>query len=328
MKIPGLVDLQVNGYKGVDFSGAELTMQNMVRACRELLEAGTTAFLATMITSRERIYQRNLSMIADVMEQDEFKGQLLGIHLEGPFISPEPGACGVHNPEWIKRPDMDYLNKLMEWSRGNVRLMTIAAELEGAEDITCHATASGIAISLGHQMAGDEDLARLSRAGAGALTHLGNGVPAVLPRHKNPIWAGLDNDNLSAMLITDGHHLPLPVLRTFIRTKGISRCIVVSDASPVAGLPPGRYDTFGNDAILEESGRLYNSRTGYLAGSSATILQCMNYLASLGMLSAEELLTVGFLNPLKLIKVSPDSLRPGADIFYDERKRVFTVGRQ
>jgi len=323
MRVPGLLDLQVNGYKGVDFSGAGLTQDDLIRACRQLLEAGTTAFLPTMITSLPEDYEHNLAIMANMLELEEFRGRLLGVHLEGPFISPEEGACGAHNPQWTTEPDIDYLEQLIDWAGVKVKLLTIAAELEGAEELARYAVKQGIAVSLGHQMADEKDLERLSRAGAVSLTHLGNGVPMVLNRHHNPIWAGLAADELSAMIITDGHHLPPSVLKTIIRTKGPHRCIVISDASSLAGLPPGRYETLGHKVILEKTGRLYDPATGYMVGSSATMLQCMNYLASLNLVSIDELIAMGFYNPLKLIGLTPQDVASDLNIWFDEKQQVF-----
>jgi N-acetylglucosamine-6-phosphate deacetylase len=271
MKIPGLVDLQVNGYNGVDFSASDLTEPDFVRACRELLKAGTTAFLPTMITSPNEVYEHNLPIITKAMKMEEFRGRLLGIHLEGPFISPQEGARGAHNAQWIRQPDISYLEKLIDLADGKIKLITIAAEIEGAEQLTEYAASRGIAVSLGHQAAGENDLQKLIQAGASALTHLGNGVPAVLPRHENPIWAGLAEDELVAMIITDGHHLPASMLKTIIRTKGPANCIVVSDSSSLAGLEPGSYEAMGHKVVLEETGRLYDPATGYLVGSSKTM---------------------------------------------------------
>lgn len=323
MRVPGLVDLQVNGYKGVDFSSGSLTGEDFIRACRELLEAGTTAFLPTIITSTEDVYKRNLAIMANVLEREEFRGRLPGIHLEGPFISAQEGACGAHNPRWVIKPDIGYLEQLIGWAGGKVKLLTIAAELEGAEKLSRYAIKRGIAVSLGHQMATEKDLERLSRAGAVSLTHLGNGVPMVLNRHHNPIWAGLATDELTAMIISDGHHLPPAVIKTIIRTKGPNRCIVISDASSLAGLPAGRYETLGHKVILEESGRLSDPQTGYLCGSSATMLQCMNYLASLKLVSTDELITMGFYNPLKLVGLKPEDVAAGPEICFDEKHQVF-----
>ncbi len=322
VKIPGLVDLQVNGYKGVDFSSGDLTEANFVQACRGLFEAGTTAFLPTMITRSENVYKHNLPIMAAVLQREEFRGRLLGIHLEGPFISTQDGARGAHNAEWIREPDISYLQQLIEWAGDKVKLITIAAEARGAEQLARYAVGRGIAVSLGHQMAGEEDLVKLVREGAVALTHLGNGVPAVLPRHKNPIWAGLANDDLVATIITDGHHLPAPVLKTIIRTKGADRCVVISDASSLAGFGPGRYETLGHKVVLEDTGRLYDPATGYLCGSSATMLECMNHLARLSLVSRDELIAMGFYNPLKLIGLGADDVAQGRDICFDEKRDV------
>lgn len=305
MRVPGLIDVQVNGYRGVDFSGADLEEANVMRACRELRQAGTTAFLATLITSPTAVYERNLPIIAGVAKNPKFQGQLLGIHLEGPFISPREGARGAHSADWICEPDVDYLERLIHWADATVKLITIAAELPGAEDLARCARRHNIAVSLGHQMAGDEDLARLVAAGAQALTHLGNGLPAAIARHANPLWAGLGNDDLAAMIIADGHHLPVAMLKTILRTKGPRNCILVSDASPLAGLPAGPYESMGAQVRLEKDGKLHNPATGYMVGSSATLRLCVDYLASLDIVSEEELAAMVFDNPLQLIGVHP-----------------------
>ena len=324
----GLVDLQVNGYRGINFSDISLTQDDFVQACRGVLEAGTTAFLPTVITSAPEVYEHNLPLMAAAMETDEFRGRLLGFHIEGPFISAETGARGAHPPEWTKKPDVDFFDKLIDWANGKVKLLTISAELEGADELARHATSQGIAVSLGHQMATDEDVQRLVEAGATALTHLGNGVPTMLNRHENPIWAGLANDDLVAMIIPDGHHLPVPVLKTIIRAKGVERCVVVSDASSLSGLGPGTYDFLGEKVVLEENGRLFDPNTGYFAGSSSTMAECMNYLASLDVVSVDELATMGFHNPLKLIGLGPEDVAEARNIRFDEENRLFCLKKE
>ncbi len=302
MRLPtGFVDLQVNGFLGVDFSSPALTEGDFVRACRVLLAQDTAAFLPTVITSSLETYTRNLPLMADVMAREEFQGRLLGFHLEGPFIAPEPGAVGAHNPAYVSAPDVALLEQLLDWANGRVRLLTLAAELPGAEDVARCAVERGITVSIGHSLFTTTDLDRMADAGATALTHLGNGLPNVLPRHDNPLWVGLAHDAYTAMFITDGHHLPAPVLKTAVRAKGADRFIVVSDASPVAGLPPGRYHVLDNDAILEPSGRFHNPEKQCLVGSSATMAQCMAHLASLDVFSEAELKQVGWGNPLRLI---------------------------
>jgi N-acetylglucosamine-6-phosphate deacetylase len=264
--------------------------------------------------------------MAEVLEAEEFRGRVLGIHLEGPFLCPEPGARGAHNPEWMQPGDLDLLKRLLDLAGGQTRVLTVAPEAEGAEKLARYAVDRGIAVSVSHTLAGPDDLARMVDAGATFFTHLGNGLPNRIHRHHNPIWAALANDDLAITIITDGHHLPPSAIKTMIRAKGVAKTAVVSDASHLAGLPPGRYSTPDNEVILlEPSGKLHNPQKECLVGSSATMMQCMNHLASLGILTAEELLAVGFHNPLRLIAAEPADLRAEGAIHYDEQARVFSI---
>lgn len=300
----GWVDLQVNGYLGVDFSNGNLTKDDFIRACRKILSSGTEVFLPTMITSSEETYERNLPMMAEIICDREFERKIPGFHLEGPFISPKKGVRGIHALKWIKKADVKYLDRLSFLSGGKIRLLTVAAELDGVGKLIRHASASGITVSLGHQLADASQIAKAAAEGAKALTHLGNGLPQILPRHPNTLWDGIAEDSLSAMIITDGHHIPPSVIKTIIKTKGVDKCIVVSDAAPVAGLFPGKYRQLGCDVVLTEEGRLCNPRLGCLAGSSFNMAKCMRYLKGLGILSEKELFKIGFENPLRCIKLN------------------------
>jgi len=325
MNIPGFIDLQVNGYKGVDFSSPDLTEEKFIHACHELFKMGTAAFLPTMITSSEDVYKKNLSLIAEVVNREEFKGKLLGIHLEGPFISTQSGAVGAHNPDWVSAASIDYLKQLQQWAGGNIRLITIAAEVAGNDELAAYASENGITVSLGHQMAKEEDINRLVKSGAKAVTHLGNALPSMIDRHQNPIWASLEKDKLTAMLITDGHHVPVSLIKVALKAKGLSKVTVVSDISPAAGLPAGEYKVWGNDVVLRDDGLLSVKKTGHLAGSSATMFEGMNYLASLNLLEEDELLKVGFYNPLELIGIEPDIIKSDCSVVYSKDKNIFKI---
>lgn len=297
----GYVDLQVNGHNGVDFSSPELTADAFIRAAEQLLAAGTAIFLPTLITGNMAFYQRNLPLIRQAVERAGLTREIPGFHLEGPFLSPEPGAVGCHNPDLVMAPDSALLDRLIELSEGTIRLMTVAADRPGITTLITHARRRGVAISLGHHLADVKQIRAAADAGASALTHLGNGLPNLIDRHHNPIWAGLAEDRLSAMIITDGHHLPPEVIVSMIRVKGVERTIVVSDASSMTGMPPGRYRTLGNDVILEADGKLHNPVRKCLVGSACTMKKCMEHLASLDILTDEELDLVGRRNPLELV---------------------------
>ena len=182
-------------------------------------------------------------------------------------------------------------------------MMTFGADAPGVENAIRQACELGIAVSVGHHLADAAEIRAAADAGARTLTHLGNGIPNSIDRHRNPIWAGLAEDRLTAMIITDGHHLPAEVVKVICRCKGAEKIIVTSDASPAAGFKPGRYHVLGNDAILEENGLFHNPEKGCLVGSSASLSDCMKYLESLDLLSPEDLEKVGYYNAMKLLKM-------------------------
>lgn len=306
LHIPGFVDLQVNGFAGVDFSSDSLSESAFLHAGHTLIAQGTAAFLPTLITGPEARLHRNVSLMAAALRKDPVLARHVpGFHLEGPFISPEPGAVGAHEPSAVAEPDIPLFERLFDWSEGKLRLLTLAAERPGADALARHAVKRGVAVSCGHQLAGAADLARLVDAGATALTHLGNGMPNIVHRHINPLLSGLAEDRLSVMFIPDGHHLPPHVLKVFARAAGAERLIATSDASSAAGLPPGTYEVLGNTAVLEPDGLLHNPEKQCLVGSSATLLACMNVLHQTGLFTLEELVRIGFDNPLALIGLKP-----------------------
>ena len=301
MKNPGWVDLQVNGYGGVDFSAPTLTEDEFLRAAEGVLKAGVSLFLPTIVTSSAETYTRNLPLIHKAVEKHGLKKNIPGFHLEGPFLSPKPGAVGAHNPAWIQAPTEENFDRLYDLAGGAVKILTVAADQEGVCTVIRHAAGKGVVVSVGHHLATPADLRAAVAAGARTITHLGNGMPNLSDRHNNPLWAGAAEDDSIGMLICDGHHLPFEVIKCLLRIKGIDRSIVVSDASPVAGLPPGRYHLLGNDAILEPNGKFHNPEKGCLVGSSFVITQCMEYLESKNFLTEAELIQLGRTNPLKLL---------------------------
>ncbi|MCX7004579.1 MAG: amidohydrolase family protein [bacterium] len=298
-------DLQVNGYAGVDFSAAGLTLAAVRRVAQALAARGTAAFCPTIITAPAAVYEQNLPVLAAACETDELASSLLGIHLEGPFLSPQPGARGCHHVEWMQAPAPALLEHWQTLARGHVKLLTLAPELPGAcETIQC-ACALGIVVSLGHTNANEHQILRAVAAGARCATHLGNAFPRAAHPRDNAMWWLLGCDALSAMCITDGHHLNAAFIKTVLRTKGVDKFIVVSDAAPVAGLPPGAYDCMGMRVVLEANGRVSSPDTGTLAGSAATLGECAQHLAALELLTAAQLRQVTRANARNLLGFSP-----------------------
>ncbi len=314
--LSGFVDLQVNGFGGVNFSSTTLTVEQVTLVVAALAGRGTSAFCPTVITSPLATYRRALPVLAEAMRSPECAGSLLGIHLEGPFISPVEGAVGAHPAEHVQAPSLERFDELYHLAEGRVSILTLAPELPGALELIEHAARLGVQVSIGHTLADDRDVRRAVEAGARFSTHLGNGCPNLLHRHHNPIWPQLASPDLSAMIITDGHHLPPPVIAAFLAAKGVERTLVTSDVAPVAGCPPGEYSLFGSRVLLEPGGRLRSLERDNLAGSASTMLECMNFLAGLGLLSEEELWRVGRDNPLAALGARPSDLHAEGRVAY------------
>jgi N-acetylglucosamine-6-phosphate deacetylase len=308
----GFVDLQVNGFVGVDFSAPGLKLEQVKDVINALLKRGTVAFCPTIITSPMEVYEENLPVLARAMGDEALSPHLLGIHLEGPFISPEDGARGAHPRRDVLPPSLSLYQKMADWADNRISLITVSPEHHDSEELIRYITSTDVVVALGHHLGRHSDIARACASGAKVVTHLGNGIPAVLPRHPNQLWDQLDEDRLFVTIIADGYHVPESFVRVVVKVKTTRRVIVVSDAVPVAGLPPGRYTTMGQDIILSEAGPAWNIKEKHLVGSGACMIDCMNWFSSVTSLPEEELWRVGYHNPLNLMSRRLDSARFGA----------------
>jgi len=297
----GFVDLQVNGYKGISFHASDLTVEQIYRATHELVKAGTVAYCPTLVTENINVYEHCLKLFAGALRDKNLARHILGLHLEGPFISSMEGARGAHEPKYTREPSVELMKRFQEWAEGNIVLLTLAPETKDALSLIKYCVKNRIKVSMGHHFADDDAMAKAVKAGADCCTHLGNGMPNMINRHQNPLWWQLACDDLYGTFITDGHHLPEDFIKVAFRAKTVSRTIVVSDAVHLAGLQPGTYEFVGAKVALAPSGRISFADTPYLAGSSANMLQCMNHLASLKILTEKELWQVGRDNPLRYL---------------------------
>ena len=303
---PGWVDLQVNGHNGVDYSDDNLTADGVLKSIEELLACGTEIFLPTIITGSLEKNSRNAAMIMDVVEKHGLENHVPGIHFEGPFISNVPGAVGAHDPEFVRVPTIENIDRLLDAACGKAKIITLGADVENASEAIAYLKSRNVVTSVGHHMADYDQVRSAADAGAKLLTHLGNGCPNLIDRHRNPVYAGLAEERLTAMIISDGHHLPGELVRIIIRTKGVDKTIITSDASSLTGFPPGEYSTLGNRAVLYPNGKLFNPDKQCLVGSASTIAQCMEFLASLDFLSRDELTMLGRTNALNILKLTEE----------------------
>jgi len=325
----GFFDPQVNGYAGIDFNGKDLTPEGLHRAARALASSGVTRFLPTLTTaSRERIIGQ-LKILAAALRTDSlFRRMCPGIHLEGPYISPEEGFRGAHPREFVRPPRWEEVEKFQEAGNGHIRCITLAPEMEGSISFIERGVKNGMVIGLGHTNASEEILEGACRAGASLSCHLGNGAQALLPRHRNPIQKQLSMDGLMASIIADGIHLPDYVLKNFIRAKGIERTLLTTDSMAGAGAPPGRY-TIGDLQVEIRAGDRSAQLPGtpYLAGSTLTMDRALNNAMQFAGLRLPEALQMAVRNGGKLFPEVGKALLPGspADIVLFEYREELVI---
>ena len=237
-----LFDIQINGFAGIDFQSEEFTIDDASQAVQELARHQTFRFFPTLITDSLESLERKFALLESFRNQDSHLAEAMcGYHLEGPWLSAEPGYRGAHDAQWMGPPDLDSFQRLQEAAGGNIRLVTLAPELPGSEAFIKELTNSGVEISLGHTAASDDDISRAIDAGARFCTHLGNGVPNELHRHDNVIQRLLARDELFAFFIPDGIHLPPAVLKNLVRAKPDGKALFTTDAMSAAGASPGQY---------------------------------------------------------------------------------------
>ena len=264
--LPGLFDLQVNGFGGVDFNAPDLTADRVDEAVERMRGTGVTRCLPTLITSS---FDRFAASARALVRSSH--AAIAGLHMEGPYVSPDDGTRGAHPREHVAAPSVDDFMRRQNAAGGRIALVTLAPELPGALRLIEHLAAAGVRVALGHTTATAQQIADAIAAGATMATHLGNGCPELLPRHPNVIWELLAADALMASVIVDGHHLPPATVKSIIRAKGPRRAILVTDAIAAAASPPGRYTVAGVECELDDDGRVSLPGTPYLAGSSLTL---------------------------------------------------------
>ena len=300
---PIWVDLQVNGYAGVDFNSPGLTVKAVREVVARLNADGTAAFLPTLVTGDPETLVATINTVVTARKRHaECERSILGFFLEGPFISPEPGAVGTHPVEWVRPPDIALFGRFQDAAEGLVKIVNVAAEIPGMPDFVRALSAQGVVVSLGHQMAtSPAQLEPCLAAGARAFTHLGNGIPNLVNRHDNIVYSALVEDRASVMFIPDGHHLPDTMLKLYARAVPLRRLIAVSDAQYPAGMPPGEYEVCGAHARLEPDGLLWNPARNCLVGATAPMAKMMALLKERIGFTEAECLAVGRDNPLELI---------------------------
>lgn len=303
---PGLLDLQINGFSGVDFNTFPIIETDFLKVINNLSKEGVLSFFPTVITNSDSNIINLLKNINELCLQNPLiDSYVSGIHLEGPFISPVKEASGAHSKDYIKAPDWELFKVFQEASGNRIKIITLSPEWDNSIGFITKCAAHDIIVSIGHTVASNEQINAAVKAGATMSTHLGNGAPLSLHRNSNIIFDQLANNNLIPSIIADGFHLPDNFLKIVLEVKK-KNFILVSDSTMFAGMEAGVYHShIGGKVKLEKGGRLstYNNEN-VLAGSAVSLLDCVNKLFSSYMLSLAEAWSLASIKPMSLVNLS------------------------
>ncbi len=326
---PGLIDVQVNGYGGLEFNSADLTPEKVFQISGVMDRFGVARFCPTLTTEGFEVLRHGLRTIVAACESSpQLARRIAAVHLEGPYISTEDGPRGAHPPQHCRHPDWDEFQRLQEAAGGRIGILTMAVEFDRAPAFIQRVAHSGVVVAIAHTAADSAQIRAAVDAGARMSTHLGNGSHPVLRRLSNYIWDQLAEDRLVASLIVDGHHLPPEVVKTFVRAKTPGRCILVSDLVGLAGSPPGRYDCSLGEVEVLPSGRLVMAgQRELMAGASLPIGTGVANVVRFAGVDLAQAVRMAVDHPARLLGIEPGGLDPGdpADLVLFELNDGFEV---
>jgi N-acetylglucosamine-6-phosphate deacetylase len=320
---PGLIDLQVNGFFGVDFADAGADDWRV--AARRLPETGVTAFLPTLITAPIDDLIDGLRLAGEVMGAEG--ARILGMHIEGPFLAPE--RRGAHDADLFCDPTPERIEALLE--PGTMALLTLAPERDGALDAIARLAGAGVLVSVGHTDATADVVLAAAGAGARKVTHLFNAQRGIHHREPGVAGAGLADPRLVCGLILDGHHVVDPVARVALAAAP-GRIALVTDAIAAAGMPPGLYELGGEPVILRD-GEPPKRPDGTLAGASLRLDDAVARAVALGVapaaaIEAATLVPADVLGRSDLGRIAPGAIADLVWLGPDFRARATWVGGQ
>ena len=309
---PPLVDLQVNGFAGVDFQQDDLTAEQLLHATNALGQAGCGSFFFTLITDNWEAMTRRLAKAKQHRDANQALGQAIaGWHIEGPFLSAEPGYCGAHPPDLMLDPTPEQLEEIWEITSDDPVLLTMAPERESGLSAFAKARELGFRVSIGHTNAPGHIMRRVSAGGSTGFTHLGNGCPVVLKRDDNILWRALDTPDLKYSLIPDRWHVSPSLFRILHSVIDQNSLYYTTDAMAAAGSAPGKYSLghleleVGPDEIVRLPG------TPNLAGSALTPINAIRHAADMLRCDWQDIWKHYSTIPAQFAKL-PGGFEPGA----------------
>ena len=327
--VPGFIDVHTHGAVGVDVNGA--STEDLEKISRFFAGNGTTSWLCSVLTDTVEQTEWCIDQFKAHKAGEQPTSELLGIHLEGPFLASE--YKGAMPERLLRKGDPELLRRYQERAEGNIRYITVSPEVEGVVDMIPTARELGIAAAIGHSGADYETSMEAIRQGAQAATHTFNAM-GLLHQHRPAIMGAVLESDVYCEMICDGRHLHPGVVRLLIKTKGMDKVVAITDSIMAAGLPDGNYHLGVNEVVVVD-GDAKLASTGVRAGSTLTQDAALRNLMAFTGRPMEELLPALTENPAKLIGMfdRKGSIADGKDadlVVLDGENRVdmvFTRGR-
>ena len=292
--LPAFFDVHIHGSGGYDVMQG--TPEAFTGIGRFLAAHGVGAYLPTTVTAPIDATLKALAGMAKLIGRDDFGARPLGIHIEGPFLSPH--KKGAHPASLLQPPSVELFDRLWQASEGKIRLMTIAPELPNAPEVIAHATKLGVRVSMGHSNADTAAAKQGIASGAVSATHTYNAMRNFDHREPGLLGEVLSNDNLYAELICDGHHVHPAAVKIYWKSKGRDRAILITDAMSAAGMPDGNYKLGELDVRVENGICLIGENT--LAGSTLTLDRAVKNFSAFTGASLDEIAPLVSTNPARM----------------------------
>lgn len=310
--VPGFLDVHIHGAGGHDVM--EGTEDGIAAVARTVAVHGTTSFVATTVTASPEHTSRSVQAITRYITRqlgsDELRAEVLGIHLEGPFLNKL--RRGVHPAEWLQLPSAELLDRFLQAAAGQARILTMAPELLGATPCIDVAHKAGLVVAMGHTDATYEQARAAMARGVRHAAHVYNAMRPFSHRDSGVIGAVLTSSEVTAELIADGVHVEEAAMRLLLQAKGARGVILVSDGTSATAMPDGKYRLGQLEVTV--SGGVCRNAEGKLAGSTLTLDRALRNVVALGvpLADAVRMLT---LNPATLLglEFKKGALRTGAD---------------
>ena len=325
--IPGLIDLHIHGYLGCDV--ADCSWDTLLLLAQSLAEVGTTSFLPTLGAMPADCIEDVVTQVKKAMGiGGGGRAEILGLHLEGPFLNPE--KRGAMREDYLLQPSLDLISKWFQLSEGTLNRVTLAPEIRGAREVISFLVEKGVIVAAGHTMATYEQTLDAISQGVRVANHTYNAMRGFHHRDPGIIGAVFSDSRIWAEVICDGVHVHPGAVTALLAAKGTEKTCLVSDAIAPSGLGPGLYNSLGSDIIVDEEGRACLA-DGTLGGSTSTLMDCVINVMRWTKEPLERVLPMATVNPSEISGVShrKGTLTPGKDadfvVLDNCNEVVFTV---